>query len=921
MKCFLLRGLFALAICALPASVFAQATGRISGTVTDQNGQPLKGIKITAKSPTQIGGSRTVYSNDEGSFTIANLMPGNFEVIAQSQGLRSWKAADVLVGINAPVEVYPIMEVETQEVTEVIEAKQPVVNASSAALVQKYDADFVDKLPVPDRFGHAGMLQNLPGVTGQNVRGGTATQNVFMLEGFTTNSLGGGSGQIIPQNSLAALEIQTGGYGAENAQAAGSVMNMVTKSGSNRYEVDVRTDHEDSTLRFFLDDLDNKDQRTWSNRTSATISGPIVKDRLWFFSLFEFRSNVASRGKDPTGIRPDPPRRSDLSFRGLGKLTWQVSQRNKLTFVFNGNRDFFKNGQDGFQYDRDAQWMMDNFDIFSGLIYDAVLADNVLFRSQVGVQQFQQDFGPELCRRDPVNCDHVNPLRQNVPTFYEFNNWNTHRFTVSRSFEFKNSLEWFAENKKLGSHSIKLTGRYYGTYYERKETTPGDYIIVYNGLQPFQRRELFVNDPRTQEARTGWAINSGTSSLIQLSLQDSFKLPSYRFLTITPGVGFMMGSAENTAGRTILDFAAATPHISAAWDATQDGRTVVRASFNHYLDPGTSAVTSFLDAARTVRFCNYIPGSNPPVIDFSTCGFSGGAANRTVGQPCGPDGLNPDGTRCDQKLTTPRTWEYTAGVEREVVQGVALGADFVYRRYDRPYEDFETNRIWDRAGTALEPTGQYRNGRNFTVFDLETPSGAQRRYMGVTTQIKKREGNVKVLAAYTWQRLEGNVGDGVQNAWGTNPGQDIYQYGYLGGDRRHEIKAQATWAVTPWLSLGTVYAYTSGGPYQRYFRNDIDADFSHLRARRGYSPGNNLNDPLDDRELRLPDIQAVNLNTTVNVGQLLKSKANIEAYADVLNLLALRTTTSLVETDGPTWSQPQGRLDPFRLRIGLRFRY
>lgn len=921
MKRFVLRGLLggliALACCAVPASAFAQITGRITGSVTDQNGTPLKGIKITAKSPTQIGGARTVYSNDEGSFTIVNLMPGEFEVTASSQGLKTFTQRGIKVGVNSPEEIYPIMEVETQTEEVTVVQQAPVVNTQTANIVEKFDADFLDKLPVPSRSSHEDILQNLPGVTGQRVRGGNTNQNQFLLEGFTTNGGNGGRGMIVTGHTLAAYEIQTGAYGAENANAAGSVMNMVTKSGSNKWEIDVRGEHQDSALRLFTDELDGR-LRSWDSKASLNVGGPIVKDRVWFYTTFEFRDTVTSRGKDPTGLRPDPPRGSNISFRSITKVTWQLTQRNKLQLVFNGNRDFFKNGQGGFDVDRDAQWKMDNLDLMTGLIWDAVLADNVIFRSQVGVMRQQQDFGPELCRTDPQNCDHINPLRQNLPTLYNYNNWNTHNFTTYQSLEFKNSLEWFAESKALGSHSVKLTARYFGNTNELKTTTPGDFIIVYNGLTPFQKRELFVNDPFTQSPQYGWKLSSSSSRLLQFSLQDSFKLPNYRYLTITPGAGLLIGHAEDGTGKAILDYATATPNVSAAWDATQDGRTVVRASFNQYVDPGNLAVANFLNSSRVLRACNWDPVLN---TFSSNCFFEGGGTGRTVGQPCGSDRLNPDGSPCNASLKVPRTWEYTAGAEREIVQGVALGGDFVYRRYENPFEEIETNRIWNASGTALSPTGQYRNGRNQVVTDLETPSDAFRRYIGFTSSVHKREGKLKITASYTWSRLQGNVSDGSNNPFGNNPGQNAYLYGYLPGDSRHSIKTQAVWQIHPVFSTGVVYSYTSGSIYQRRFRNDVTGDYTDLRARTGYDPGLQLNDPSDDRELRLPDIQALNLQFSLNVGQLVKSRMNMELTADVLNVLALRTATSVVENEGLTFGQWSGRQGATQMRVGFRFRY
>src|SRR5581483_3350189 len=166
------------------------------------------------------------------------------------------------------------------------------------------------------------------------------------------------------------------------------------------------------------------------------------------------------------------------------------------------------------------------------------------------------------------------------------------------------------------------------------------------------------------------------------------------------------------------------------------------------------------------------------------------------------------------------------------VQGVALSGDLVIRHYDNQYAVRETNRIWNRAGTALVRPN-YRNGIPETVFDLETPAAAQRRYVGLTTAVHKREGALKLTAAYTLSQLRGNVFSNEQNPWGLIPPQDIYQWGYLGDDSRHVFRSTMTYRWTRWLTTGVTYSYASGRPYDRFFRNDVTRRYDDLRARTG----------------------------------------------------------------------------------------
>jgi hypothetical protein len=254
------------------------------------------------------------------------------------------------------------------------------------------------------------------------------------------------------------------------------------------------------------------------------------------------------------------------------------------------------------------------------------------------------------------------------------------------------------------------------------------------------------------------------------------------------------------------------------------------------------------------------------------------------------------------------------------VQGVTLGTDMVYRLYTHQFEDRETNRVWDNSGLLLNPTGEFRTGRSGTVIDLGTPDETRRRYIGFTTSLRKTEGAVKVQATYTWAQLEGNVNFNQNNDYGTNPARDAYyQYGILLDDYRHNLKVSMVYQARPWLSIGLTHRWSSGYPIRRFFRNDVEAAYTDLRAPIGIDPGNRINDPGDDREVRLPDLQQLNLQFRGNLRPLFG--VNMEGFVDVLNVLALRTTTSVLENDGPTWGQRNERLGPLSMRLGFRYRY
>jgi hypothetical protein len=307
---------------------------------------------------------------------------------------------------------------------------------------------------------------------------------------------------------------------------------------------------------------------------------------------------------------------------------------------------------------------------------------------------------------------------------------------------------------------------------------------------------------------------------------------------------------------------------------------------------------------------------------FSTsgCTWSGGSNHNTVGLPCGPQGVDEYGTPCTERVRLPRTWEYTVGAEREVVQGVAVGSDFIYRLYTFPYTTGETNRIWNQSGTEIERTGGYRNGRNETINNLSTPPNAERTYKGITTSVRKREGKLKIHIAYTWSHLYGNVWDNEGSyGFGQIPAKDQFLYGDLPSDHRHSVNTTLNYQLWKWMTIGVAHSYHSGAPYDRKYRNVTTGGRDDLRARVGYNPGGNINDPGDDRPARLPDQMRANVMVRMNLKPL--TGIQLEPFVDVMNILALRTTTSVVEDDGPRYGAPSGRAGPLWIRLGARYKY
>jgi hypothetical protein len=899
------------AVLSFAPSAFGQGgqDGSIIGYVMDQTGSPIKGVKVVATSPTQIGGAKTAYTNEEGAFRLRQLFPGTFEVRASAPKLKTVIQREIKVGITAPAELSLVLEVESGGVEEVkVVERAPTVSTTKSNVKEVYDLDFVESMPFNSRdqvFNQ--MVGQIGGAVGTRVRGGAGNQTIFTQDGFDMRD------QYPVTKASAAYEIQSAGYGADNATASGGLVNLVTKTGSNKLELEFNATFENDALRLGKDSRDGRGNYYYV--INPAIAGPIVRDKLWYAFTFESHWLGRGRDRDAEGILPDPLPYNKGINKGTLKLTWQINSRNKLSHLMNFDSAWERNMRNDLGVEQEAQTnRRAGLSGLWGLIWEAVLTDDLVLRVQGAYSRRPQHWYPWNCEasHDPDNCDFIPRVVQKFPRTIESNSNDQHERWDLDVYQASSQLQWFLDSKAVGEHSLVLKDQYYTEVETRRFSKPGDALYEYNGPNvPEAKTVYYSNDPRYEAPRYGWWIATDTIARNNASLSDIWK-PT-RHLTITPAISYVWARGSNGTGDTVMDTATWAPSLTAAWDATHDGRTVVRGGYSNYVDIAIRDPVLHTLGSQASQRCKWNSSTSKYDKD---CVFGGGLSRNTFGSPCGPTGIDPTGQSCLENLKVPRTFEYTIGAEREIVQGVGLAVDVIYRKFGNQYERSETNRIWDPSGSTVVG---YRNGRSETVMDMSTPDGAQRQYAGVTTALNKREGRVKAYVSYTWSQLRGTVFNGSNNAWGDIPGRDPYLDGYLDDDHRHDLKASMQTALTTWLSLGIRYSFQSGFPYNRLFRNDVSGSYENYRAERGVNPNRNLNDPTDDRELRLPTRQEVNAQVRLNLLPLIGQK--LDFYVDALNILNSRTPTGYGQNDGTNFGVETAWMSPFRIRLGLNYRY
>src|SRR5262249_20576763 len=131
--------------------------------------------------------------------------------------------------------------------------------------------------------------------------------------------------------------------------------------------------------------------------------------------------------------------------------------------------------------------------------------------------------------------------------------------------------------------------------------------------------------------------------------------------------------------------------------------------------------------------------------------------------------------------------------------------------------------------------------------------------------------------------------------------------------RPHTLRLLGTVDVLGFASIGLLYAFDSGGPAFRRFTNEVTGGADNYRATPGVNPGTNIGDPADDRALRTPSIERMNLQLRARLKRLIR--ADVDLYADVINIREWSYIRKLTDAS-PADAMP----GPHWFRFGLCFR-
>ncbi len=448
---------FLLGFLAVPIGAAAQGnpTGGISGQVLDPDGLPLPGVTVTAESA-MLQGTRSAVTSGNGDYIVPFLPPGDYTVTFELSGFQTHKqTVGVQISETLPLNVKMVLASVTETVNVTAAALTEI--AQTGTVASTYKSDLIENLPVGRTLNSATLLapganDNGPG-GGIIVSGAMSYENLFLINGVVVNeNLRGQARNVWIEDAIQETKVSTGSISAEYGRFQGGVVNMITKSGGNKFSGSFRTSFVNDGWSALTPYPGDQNINKVVPAYEATAGGPILKDRLWFFGAARYEKNTDNRTLDYTKVNYE---RTDKEKRYEGKLTYALNSRNTVKAAYTKRRLDTTNTNFGTIMDLKSLYDIANDEHLGSLNYTGVLTDKLFLEGQYSERAYaiigSGSHKTDLVDGTPIWDRSRGSNRFNSPTFCavcgtgleQRNNWNA-----------LVKLNYFLSTEQIGSHNV-----------------------------------------------------------------------------------------------------------------------------------------------------------------------------------------------------------------------------------------------------------------------------------------------------------------------------------------------------------------------------------------------------------------------------------------------------------------------------------
>jgi hypothetical protein len=698
-------------------------SGSLEGKVVDAQGAAIPGANVTV---TSDQGSKSIVTDSSGRFFAPYLTPGRYSVKVELAGFSPVEQKGIQVRLGQRLELNFTLKVgERQEVIEVV-GGEPVIDTSSTTVGGTLDTDTLKRLPVGRNF--TDTLYLVPGVNSSggvgranpSMSGASGLENNYVVDGVNITNTGyggvgsysivfGSLGSGVTTDFIKETQVKTAGFEAEYGQATGGVVNVVTQSGGNDFHGNVfgyfRPSSLESSYKQLTTENGNLNTDGQSNYDfGASISGPLMKDKLFFFGSFNPQYSTLSRTA-PAGFplaSQGPIDRKRHTYAYAGKISWQANANHKFDFSAFGDP---AKGDMGPQRSSsllatDASFSSIEYGGHNQVArYDGILSRNWLIEASWAHAENKIGETPSVDQWRVVDTT-VTP---NVITggigFYEQGNKGT-----NSQYQFKSTNIF----NGAGNHQLRYGIQYEDIHYDNINQRTGPTFAAPDGTQTATGAQVnVIPDPvfgriyRVVRAN----LNSGratTQKYLSLFAQDTWQIGSK--LTLRPGVRYEQQKLEGTQPPPDICFEGDSvpgagngsgaaipcsfkwsgnwaPRLGATYDLKGDGRSKLFVSFGRFYtkipnDLAARAMSADAGISRADYFDANLTQPVPQGVE------AGGVTNHYALAGAGASQISPDSKSSYQQ-------EFLGGMEFAVGRNVSVGARYIHRSVPRILEDYQ----------------------------------------------------------------------------------------------------------------------------------------------------------------------------------------------------------------------------------------
>jgi hypothetical protein len=849
-----------------------ETTGSLKGKVVfKEDNSALAGISITIDSPNLMG-TKTVMTDERGDYRFPSLPPGVYKVKAEAPGLKTVIREEIIISVGKAITLDFVMETATVTGTIVITGESPMVDLEKSGLSLNVKSETLQTLPMPRDYLQ--VIQLAPGVntTADNpsVHGESDWNNQYLMDGVdTTDPVSGGSGTSFNFDVIEEMEFKTGGFEAEYGQVMGAVINVVTKSGGNKFGGAINVNLMDPSLTG--NNLPEEEREAYPVKKSLrdysfTFGGPIKKDKVWFFTSFQYSRSISQRGDVDY-------KSTNEAFRWMGKITSQLNPSHSIVLFGWGDP------YNGYGSMLDPYWGEEtNPRSFGGAkinaagIWSWTISKNAFLQTKV--TRFYKSANLEPTEDDSI------PHYYDIFTQMRWGNYTFHNLTDQARYQGESDFTYFIDDF-VGSHQIK-TGVEYLYSFERNqlwEVADGWGLFLLNNGRPFMA-----------QYKPGKEDCKARSNRFSLYAQDTWKLGER--LVLNPGIRFDYTVGKNDVLQIIHDYKTFSPRFGFVYRLTKDEKTTLKGNYSKYYENPFLFFPDIFSKGKTPLYLYmYDPFTSQYDILLQT--------------------LSAETYQFLNELRCPYLNEFMLGIERELLPNFSVSLTGIYRKTKDIIEDIETNLLYEDPNNPYTPTGS-KDGTGLTIFSVGNPDQAYRQYKGLEITFEKRlANNWMFLGSYTLSETKGTVATSF-TGFLDSPGETVNRDGYLSTDRRHILKLAGSYNFPYGIHLGFQYRLLSGFPYTKLLMNPFYGYYGIYETPLGGK------DPVTGKIRRYPTLHSFDLRIekTFKVWN-----GHFGVYGDIYNIFNAATPTSYYTFDNPQYEHVSTRTSPINARINIRYSF